>query len=169
MTNPGNKSNESLRDHPTIATEITCYIGNFNALEAMLHLIFSQMINDKVGMTHAFLSPWNSFAQKLGIIIEIAKLHGSNSQATIILNHEQNLKDLNTFRNLLAHSAYSVKDGNIEAISYIVSNRHPKTTAITTAAIDKKRALLRTVLDDFMRSVRKSDGTDGNVYRRTAV
>ena len=167
MSNTDDKSDKSLRDFPEIATEIACYIGNFNTIEAMLHLIFSQMINDNVGITHAFLSPWNSFAQKLDIIIEIAKLYGNNNQAKSILDNEQNLQKANTFRNLLAHSIYSVETGTVEAISYIVSNRKPKTTAITTATINENRAILRNVFDTFSVNLRHGNADTGsNVYHR---
>jgi hypothetical protein len=66
--------NFTLRDHPEIATEIAVFIGNFNALESLLHLVFAQMLGDTLGATHAFLAPWNSFSQKLDIIRDVCRL-----------------------------------------------------------------------------------------------
>jgi len=63
-----------LRDYPEIAIDITSYIGAFNRVEAILHLLCAQMINDEIGVTHAFLSPVNSVNQCISIVVNVAKL-----------------------------------------------------------------------------------------------
>ena len=168
MTDPKTeKPDPSLRDHPEIATEIACFIGNFNVLEALLHLLFAQMIGDSICIAHAVLSPWNSFAQKLDVIINVAKLISGNPQAKAILDNEQRLRDINTFRNLLAHSAYSIEEGKVSAVSYLVSSRKPKSTPIDMKVIDDKCTILKTVVDAFREAVKTSTGEDRNAYIRS--
>jgi hypothetical protein len=154
-----------LRDYPEIAIDIATYIGIFNAVEAILHLLCAQMINDEIGVTHAFLSPWNSLDKRISIIVEVAKLLKNNTQAEAILRNEKGLRELNSFRNLLAHSAYSVTDG-VNALSYLVSTKTPKLTPITEEVLRDKLSTLTAVKDDLTKAIRRSTGEAVNAYTR---
>jgi len=154
-----------LRDYPEIAIDIASYIGAFNALEAILHLVCAQMISDEIGVTHAFLSPVNSIDQRITMVVNVARLLKNNPQAEAILRNEQGLRELNSFRNLLAHSAYSLDDG-VSALSYLVSNRKPKMTPITEEALKERLSALIGVSNDLISALRPGTGEAVNAYTR---
>jgi len=51
------------------------------------------------------------------------------------------LRELNSFRNFLAHSAYSI-NGGVNALSYLVSSRKPKVTPITEKVLKERLSTL---------------------------
>jgi hypothetical protein len=141
---------KSLKDYPEIAIAITEFISGFNSMEMLMHGLVSQILGDGKGLAHAFLARWNSFSNKLEIIVDIAKLSNDDPGASsVIIKHKQSLKDLNTFRNILAHSAFGVNLKGVVAISYMVSNKQPVTTDLTVDLFDKKRSLLDAVMTAF--------------------
>jgi len=159
---------DSLRDYPEIAIEIAVFIGNFNALEAILHLAFSQMLGDGGRVTHCVLSPWNSFSQRLKIITQVCRLYPQHPNSVEILAKDAALRELNTFRNLLAHSAYSASKNNVDAISYIVSAREPKLTPITGPLLNENRKKYKLVRDALVAVITPSTGEDRHIYSRPA-
>jgi len=116
---------------------------------------------------HIYLSRWNSFAQKLDIILDVAKTLKNNQQAATVLKYETAIRAVNTFRNMLVHGVYFVDKGNVEVASYLTSFRDAKTTALTDEIFNEKRALLRTALDGIKAGLRAHTGVPGDGLRQT--
>jgi len=75
------------------------------------------------------------------------------------------LRELNSFRHFLAHSAYSIKSG-VNALSYLVSSRKPKVTPITEKVLKERLSTLVASKDDLMSALRRGTGDAGNAYTR---
>jgi hypothetical protein len=89
------------------------------------------------------------------------------------MKHEAALRELNTFRNLLAHSAYSVSADEVHALSFLVSYRKPKSTPLNMHLTNMHltnmhRSKYKRVLEAFQGAVVPSTEQDMNAYIRTA-
>ena len=73
-----------------------------------------------------------------------------------------------TFRNVLAHSAYSISPTKVEALSYLVADRKPKATEITAVELKAKLTIMNAFKKDLMSVVRISTGDNRNLYIRPA-
>ena len=75
------------------------------------------------------------------------------------------MRELNSFRNFLAHGAYSI-NGGVNALSYLVSSRKPKVTPITEKVLKERLSTVVAIKDDLMSALRRGTGDAVNAYTR---
>ena len=151
MTQPEDEPSNPMP--PEIIMGVGRYIMGFGYLEIVLHLTFAQIIGDSVGIAHAILSKWQSFAARLDVILDIVSLYPESSAGHELMDLETRIRAINTVRNKLAHGAYAHSDGGGEAIviSFLVGERKPVETRLTVSLLDAQQAELRAVANSSMR------------------
>jgi hypothetical protein len=99
-----------LRSHPEIAAQVGYYTASFAAMEVMLWFVYGFVLKSTEAGAQAALGAVQSFSAKLDVIERLFEFQQTRDQlddeAKLFRLIFKGARDVNTFRNILAHGQY---------------------------------------------------------------